>query len=188
MNLLKIITVFTVGHSITLLAGALGWFYIPSQPIEILIAFSILMSAIHALRPIFPGREIYAAATFGLIHGLAFANTLTNLNLDAGQMVLSILGFNIGIELMQLFVVAMIVPWLILLCWSNSYKGVRIGGAVFAGIAAIAWMTERILNQPNPITRAIEGLVIYAPWMIGALALVAVAYSSLFRMRTVNGK
>ena len=69
MRLLKIITAFTIGHSITLLVGAVGILRLPSQPIEVLIAISILVSAIHAIRPIFPNREMYVAAGFGLIHG-----------------------------------------------------------------------------------------------------------------------
>ncbi|NOT60997.1 MAG: HupE/UreJ family protein, partial [Acidobacteria bacterium] len=106
VRLLKIITAFTLGHSITLLVGALGWLRLPPQPVEVLIAFSILVSAIHAMRPVFPGKEVYVAAGFGLVHGLAFATVLSDLQLSAGPLALSILGFNLGIELMQLFVIA----------------------------------------------------------------------------------
>ena len=81
IRLIKIITAFTIGHSITLLLGAINWINVPTQPIEILIAFSILISAIHAIYPIFPQKEAYIAAGFGLIHGLAFATTLSDLNL-----------------------------------------------------------------------------------------------------------
>ena len=101
-RLLLIVTAFTLGHSFTLLLGALGWVRLPSQPVEVLIAVSILVSAGHAVRPLFPGREAWVAAGFGLVHGLAFASTLANLHLEAGPMALSILGFNLGIELMQL--------------------------------------------------------------------------------------
>lgn len=181
MNLLKVVTAFTLGHSVTLLAGALGWLHLPSQPVEIVIAFSILISAIHALRPIFPGREAYIAAGFGLVHGLAFATTLTNLNLSAGQMALSILGFNIGIELMQLFVVAITVPWLILLSPSGSYKVVRVIGSGIAGVAAIAWMMERIFNHPNLVTELLEQFVQYAPMAI--LALAGAALLSVVHLR-----
>jgi len=59
MRLLKITAAFTAGHSITLLVGALGWLRLPVQPVEILIAVSILISAIHAIHPIFPGKEMY---------------------------------------------------------------------------------------------------------------------------------
>jgi HupE / UreJ protein len=174
IRLIKIITAFTVGHSITLLVGAVGWLRLPSQPIEILIAFSILVSAIHALRPIFFGKEVYIAAGFGLIHGLAFANTLSNLHLDMSRMTLSIFGFNIGIELMQLFVMAMTLPFLMLLSRVPTYKYVRMGGAIAAAIVAVAWMTERFLEKSNIITVFVGNATQYAPYGIGILACAGV--------------
>src|SRR5580704_10928153 len=81
LRILKIVTAFTVGHSITLALAALGLVRVPSRPIEVLIAVSIFVSAAHALRPLFPGREAAIAAFFGLIHGLAFATTLAELGL-----------------------------------------------------------------------------------------------------------
>jgi HupE / UreJ protein len=176
IRLLKMITAFTVGHSITLLAGAVGWLRLPSQPIEICIAFSILVSAIHALRPIFFGKEMYISAGFGLIHGLAFANTLTDLELDVSRMMLSILGFNIGIELMQLAVVAITVPFLMLLSRTSIYKYVRVGGAVVAIIVAIAWMMERCLEKSNIITVFVENATSYAPYGLGMLAAVSIGH------------
>lgn len=173
-RLLLIVTAFTVGHSITLLVGSLGWVRLPSQPVEVLIAGSILVSAIHAVRPIFPGREMWVAVGFGLIHGLAFASTLANLQLDAGPMVLSILGFNLGIELMQLVVIGLTVPWLMLLSRTPTYRYVRIGGAVVAGLVAMAWIVERVTGLPNDLTRGVEQLVIYAPYGLIGLAGLAV--------------
>lgn len=146
-RLLAIVTAFTIGHSLTLLAGALGWLRLPAQPVEVLVAVSILVSAVHAVYPLFPGREMYVAAGFGLIHGLAFASVLFNLHLGTATMVLSVLGFNIGIELMQLFIIALIVPWLILLSRVSFYKWVRVAAACLAGCAAIAWIAERGFGQ-----------------------------------------
>jgi hypothetical protein len=173
MRLIKIITAFTIGHSITLLAGAMNWLRLPTQPIEILIAFSILISAIHAIRPIFSGKEALVAAGFGLIHGLAFASTLSDLHLESGQMALSILGFNVGIELMQLFIMALIIPSLMLLSQTKSYTFIRTSGAIFAAIAAIAWIFERVLGKPNPITEGVAVIANYGTWLIGALLLMA---------------
>jgi hypothetical protein len=173
VGLLKIVTAFTIGHSITLLIGALGWLHLPSQLVEVLIAFSILISAIHAIYPLFSGKEVYVAAGFGLIHGLAFASILVNLNLDTSAMVLSILGFNIGIELMQLFVIGSTVPWIILLSQSSTYKYVRNLLAVLAGIAALAWISERITGHSNWIGVFILKSTQYAPCIIGLLAITA---------------
>lgn len=178
IRLLKIVTAFTIGHSITLLIGALGWVRLPVQPVEILIAFSILVSALHAIYPIFPGKENYVAAGFGLVHGLAFAAMLANLNLGAGPMALSILGFNLGIELMQLFVVALIVPWLILLSRTSLYRWIRISGALFAAIAAVAWIAERSSGEPNVVSSFMQRVFEYAPWGILILAIFAVVVFS----------
>jgi hypothetical protein len=174
LRLLKIVTSFTIGHSITLLIGALGWLRLPAQPVEIVIAFSILVSAIHAIRPIFPGREMYVAAGFGLIHGLAFASILANLKLGAGTLALSILGFNLGIEVMQLFVIAIIVPWLILMSRTLVYPFFRTGAAILAGIAALAWMAERVFNQPNLITQIILKFTDYELWLVFAVAVFSI--------------
>lgn len=142
-SLLKIVTAFTIGHSITLLLSALGWIHFASRPIEVLIAVSILVSAIHAIHPVFPGKEMLVAGGFGLIHGMAFAAAIARLHLSTGPMVLSIFAFNIGIECMQLLVVIMTVPWLILLSKTPSYRWFRIAAGSLAGIAAVVWIVER---------------------------------------------
>lgn len=173
LRLLKIVTSFTIGHSITVLIGALGWLRLPAQPVEILIAFSILVSAVHAVKPIFPGKEMYVAAGFGLIHGLAFAAILANLKLNAGTMALSILGFNLGIEATQLFVVLITIPWLILLSQTPLYQYVRIGGAIISGIVAIAWILERVSQTPNFVSAFVNTIAEQAPWAIVMLAVLA---------------
>lgn len=185
IHLLKIVTAFTIGHSITLLAGALGWLRLPAQPIEILIAFSILVSAVHAIRPLFPGKEGWVAAGFGLVHGLAFATVLSNLELSGGKLALSILGFNIGIELMQLLVIALIVPWLLLLSKTALYKWIRIPGAVLAAIAAIAWIVERVSGRTNVVTGFVELVSGHGVWVIAALAVCSL---SVYMTTSANRK
>jgi hypothetical protein len=173
-RLIKITTSFTIGHSITLLIGAMDWLRLPSQPVEIMIAVSILVSAIHAIRPLFPGKEIYVAAGFGLIHGLAFASALSNMNLGATTLALSILGFNIGIELMQLFIIAIIIPWLIIFSMTDMYKWFRVSGATLAAVAASAWIAERSSSKANFITDFITSAYPYALWCIIALAVISI--------------
>jgi hypothetical protein len=176
-RLLLLVTAFTLGHSLTLLLGALGWVRLPSQPVEVLIAVSILVAAVHAVRPLFPGREAWVAAGFGLVHGLAFASTLANLRLEAGPMALSILGFNLGIELMQLFVIALTIPWLLLLSCTPAYRTVRLAGAGFAAVAAVAWLAERLTNQRNGLALGVEHVATYAPVGLGMLALLALFFT-----------
>ncbi len=173
-RLFKIVTAFTIGHSVTLLIGALGWLKLPQQPVEVLIAFSILVSAIHAVYPIFPGKEVYVAAGFGLVHGLAFATILANLKLGASTLSVSILGFNLGIELMQLFIIALIIPWLLLLNKTSFYKWFRIVFALLAAVAALAWIAERISGEANYITTAVQNISAYGTWCIAALAIIAI--------------
>ena len=155
INLLKISTAFTIGHSLTLFLGSVQWVRFPAQPIEILIAVTILISAFHAYRPIYPQKETLVAGGFGMIHGLAFAETLTNLQLSTKQMVLSILGFNIGIELMQLLIILIAFPILFLLSKTRHYTLIRKVGAVLMMILAFAWLMERIQDKPNFITALI---------------------------------
>lgn len=179
IRLIRIVTAFTLGHSLTLVAGALNWVRLPSQPVEILIAVSILVSSGHALRPLFlsqaaVNREAWVAAGFGLVHGLAFASTLANLHLNAGPMALSILGFNIGIELMQVFIVTLIIPWLILLSRTSAYRVVRLAGAILAGIAALAWVFERVLGQANWVTAVVEQMAHWSLWLLTGLVLMAI--------------
>jgi HupE / UreJ protein len=159
VKLLKIVTAFTLGHSATLLISTLGWLQLPSQPIEVLIAISILVSALHAVTPIFPNKESSIAAGFGLVHGLAFASVLANLKLDIGLLVLSILGFNIGIEMMQLAIIACAIPLLMLLSKTNRYQWFRIAVASLSALAAIAWVVERVFGKSNIITHFIETLI-----------------------------
>lgn len=173
IRLLKIATAFTVGHSITLLAGAVGWLKLPSQPVEIIISLSIFISAIHALRPIFPDKEVFVAAGFGLVHGLAFAATLSDLDLDGARMALSILGFNIGIELMQIFVILMIVPWFIVLSSYSIYRWIRISGAIFALVASLAWMVERGSQKSNWVTFLIQQIAGKGQWIVLFLAIIS---------------
>ncbi len=144
VSLVKITAAFTLGHSLTLAAGAVGWLRLPSRPVEVFIAVSILISAIHALRPLFAGREAWVAAGFGLVHGLAFAAILSNLGLDAGRLAWSILGFNLGIEAMQLAVVAAALPVLLFLGKTRFYPAFRVAGAVAAGILSLIWIWERL--------------------------------------------
>lgn len=170
---LKIVTAFTIGHSLTLLIGALGWVHLPAQAVEVCIAVSILVSAVHAIYPIFPGHEMFVAGGFGLVHGLAFAGVISNLSLGAGTLACSILGFNLGIEVMQLGVILLIIPWLILLSQTGYYRYVRIGGAIFAGLAAMGWIVERVSGERNSIGIFAEQLSGIGVWIILGLAALA---------------
>ncbi|TWT01814.1 HupE/UreJ family protein [Planomicrobium sp. CPCC 101079] len=182
-QLLKITLAFTIGHSITLIIGATGWLAVPSQPIEVLIAVSILVSAIHAIRPIFAGREVFVAGGFGLVHGLAFATLVTELGVTPMRIIWSVLGFNIGIELMQIIVILLIMPWLLVLSGTKSYAPVRIAGALFAIAASIGWILDRAFAVSTPVDAIVNALAQNVGWVVGVLAVLAIVSSALKRLR-----
>ncbi|MDF5724326.1 MAG: HupE/UreJ family protein [Rhizonema sp. PD37] len=172
----KIVTAFTIGHSITLALAASGVVNLPSRPIEVMIAVSILVSAIHAIRPLFPGKENVIAAFFGLIHGLAFASTISDLGLDGWNRVACIAAFNLGIETTQLMVVAATLPSLILLSRKRSYWIFRYSGAIFAAFASIGWIIERLLNVNSSIDAMMDGVAHHAILIAGFLLFTSLTY------------
>lgn len=164
---------FTVGHSLTLALGALG-LPAPQQVIEAAIAVSILVAAVHAMRPIFPGREALVAAAFGLVHGLAFSATLRALHLTGTHLVVALLGFNLGIELMQLVVVGLALPPLIVLARCGGYRSLRLVAAAATAVCALGWLAAR-LGRSNPVADVADHLgTVVAPlgiilWVLALL-------------------
>lgn len=171
----KIVTAFTLGHSITLAVGSLGGVAIPAQLVEVLIAVSILVSACHAIRPVFPGREPVVAAAFGLVHGLAFATALAGFGFDRGSLVLALLGFNLGVEAMQFAVIVATIPWLAVVARAPIYQAVRLAGAAFGGCAALGWIVERAVGWHTPVPRLVEAVAAHGGWIIAGLAALATA-------------
>ncbi len=180
-TLLKIITAFTAGHSVTLLAGTLGWFHFPSRPIEILIAFSVFISALNAFRPVFHGKEAAIAAGFGLIHGMAFASTLSELHLNSDTLLISLLGFNAGIELMQILIVIIIIPWLIIMSKTPYYKWFRYTMALITSLAAVGWMLERGTSKKNLLTKYLEEIPDNGHWFLLILTLTTIVMYAMNR-------
>ena len=175
MRLTGLVTAFTLGHSLTLILGAILPVQIPSKPVEVAIAVSILVSALHAWRPLLNGRERWVAAGFGLIHGLAFSQVVAGAGLDGWRKAAAVLGFNLGIEAVQLMVVAVVAPWLILLAKAGRYTTVRLIGAGFAAVASVAWAIERVSGHDNTVSQALVRLPDVAPFLLAGLALAALS-------------
>ncbi len=146
-TVLRIVTVFTLAHSITLWLAVMEYMTLPSQFVEATIAFSIIVTALNNLYPVIrlPGWLI--AFVFGLIHGFGFANVLLDLGLSSGTLAVSLLGFNVGVELGQLAIVVAFMPSAFLLRGTRFYQWFvfRLGSLLIAAIAAI-WMAERVFN------------------------------------------
>jgi hypothetical protein len=184
LRILGIVTAFTMGHSITLSLAAWALVRVPEQPVEVLIALSIFVSAAHALRPIFPGREAWIAAFFGLIHGLAFAATLDRLGLGRWDRAAGILAFNLGIETMQLLVIAAVLPLLMLMSRTRAYPIVRIGSAAFAAAASLGWMVERLFDIETPVDTIVNAFAQRGLWIVITGFLAALACRFLPASRT----
>ncbi|MFG2950967.1 HupE/UreJ family protein [Streptomyces adustus] len=169
----RITLAFTAGHSVALAASALGRLDVPAWPVEAFIAASILVGAVHAVRPLFPGREAIVAGVFGLGHGLAFSFVLAEMHLSTGQLVTSLLGFNLGIELVQLLLVCLALPALLLLARLRAQPVLRLTGAALTGTAALGWLLDR-LGWPNPVARAADGAGTHTTALLAVLAGTAV--------------
>ena len=164
-KVVRVVTAFTVGHSLTLIASALGWITVPGAPVEVLIAASVGLSAVHAMRPLARHGEELIAGAFGLVHGLAFAGILAGLGLDGVPSLLALLAFNLGVELAQLVTVALIFPSLHLASRTRFYPAVRLIGAAAALTAATGWVLERLGVLANPLA-GIEETLITHPWRV----------------------
>jgi len=178
-QLIKIVTAFTVGHSVTLLIGVVGFVKIPVQLIEVAIAFSILVSAVHAIRPLFYGKEIFIAIGFGLIHGLAFSETLQHLHLVSTDLALSLIGFNTGIEAMQIAVILVTIPWFIIMSQTQYFATVKNILAVIISLAAAGWMAQRITGDDNLLSAATDRALLFSPWLILGLCMLSLTLLAL---------
>lgn len=143
-----IVTAFTVAHSLSLIAASLGWVSLPSRLVESLIAFSILYTAVeNIVRPDVRWRFVLTFG-FGLVHGLGFASVL-QVMLPPDHVIVPLLGFNLGVEIGQLVIVAIALPiaWLAARELGPDRYRRRAMPAVSLLIAAIAikWLVERAL-------------------------------------------
>jgi hypothetical protein len=133
---------FTAGHSVSLLVGAFAWVHLPRTAVEITIALSVLLAAIHAIRPLFAGSEWKIAAGFGLVHGLAFSETLSGGALAPMTRAHIVLGFNLGVEGAQLAAMACAVPLLYASRW-RGFHGVRVAAMACVVVLAMVWIAQR---------------------------------------------
>lgn len=145
----KIVTGFTVAHSITLSLAVLGWVDVPSRIVEPLIAASIVWVALENLvAPKGIGRRWLVAATFGLVHGLGFAGGLLELGLPREALVRALVGFNVGVELGQIAFVAVVLPPL---AWAAHPQRLRqLPQVLSIAVAAMGavWLVQRVFFSP----------------------------------------
>jgi hypothetical protein len=144
---IKIVTGFTVAHSLTLAWAALRPGVVPTFWVEPVIALSVVFVAIENLRVRAPRRRWVPASLFGLVHGFGFASVLQEVGLPPGGLVRALFAFNLGVELGQLAVAAAVLPLLLLGARVDSRRYERWvlrGGSIALAVAGAAWFLSRI--------------------------------------------
>jgi len=143
----KIVTAFTVAHSITLSLATLGVVSLPSRWVEATIAASVVIAAMNNVFPIFRERRWMMAFAFGLIHGFGFASVLRDLGLPQDALVLALVGFNLGVEAGQLVIVAAFLPVAYALRQTWFYQRlILLGGSFLIAAVASVWLVERVFD------------------------------------------
>lgn len=147
LDVAKIVTAFTVAHSLTLSLATLNVIDLPTRWVESAIAASVLLAALNNLVPLVTRRLWLVAFGFGLIHGLGFANVLKDLGLPQNLLLWSLLAFNVGVELGQLAIVGGFLPCAYWLRHTRFYQTIVFtGGSVLIAVLALIWLIERAFN------------------------------------------
>ncbi len=144
INVIKIVTAFTVAHSLTLALATLEVVRLPSRGVESAIALSVLVAALNNVWAFFHGRSWSVAFVFGLIHGFGFATALADWGLAQGTLALALVGFNLGVELGQVAIVGIMLPL------AYRYRNTAVyqrfvlrGGSAVVTLIAFIWVLER---------------------------------------------
>ena len=152
LDLLKTITAFTVAHSVTLALSVLEIVSVPQAPVEAIIALSILFLARELVLPeerrsaLTRTRPWIMALVFGLLHGLGFAGVLSEIGLPRDQLALSLLLFNIGIEVGQIIVIIAVLALLWLTARLTSAQRPIVAYAWIMGCVAGMWTLDRVVG------------------------------------------
>lgn len=148
VSIFKVVTAFTLAHSITLSLAAFGIVRLPSRLTESVIAASIIVAALNNIWPVVTRSRAWIAFAFGLLHGFGFASVLADMGLPPGARVISLLAFNCGIETGQMAVVLTVMPIIYGLRSGAFYQRLVMpwGSAAIATLALV-WLVQRV--NPN---------------------------------------
>jgi hypothetical protein len=147
LEVLKVVTAFTLAHSITLSLAALHVISLPSRIVESTIAASVVVAALNNLRGTIEKKRWVMAFVFGLIHGFGFASVLADLGLPQQALALALVGFNLGVEVGQMAIVVAFVPVAFALRKTKFYrKGLLTFGSVVVAIIAGWWFVQRAFD------------------------------------------
>jgi hypothetical protein len=141
----RIVTAFTAAHSLTLSLAALGLVSVPARLVEPAIAASVALAAANNVRPVFGAERWVVAFALGLLHGFGFSSVLSDAGLAGGALARALVGFNSGVELGQLAIVAVFVPAAFFLRATRAYRRLAlVGGSLAITALSVVWIVERI--------------------------------------------
>ena len=144
LSILKVVTAFTLAHSITLSLAAFDVVRLPSRLTESVIAASIIIAALNNLFPVITEARARIAFAFGLLHGFGFASVLADMGLPNGARLLSLVAFNLGIECGQLAVVLLVMPAIYSVRRAALYqRAVLPMGSAAIALLATVWFMQR---------------------------------------------
>ena len=146
INLIKVVTAFTIAHSITLSLSFLGIVAISQSVIEALIALTIIFVALDAADSKDKQFPWYYAFGFGLLHGFGFSGALSEIGINNNELALSLLFFNVGIEIAQLAIIP--IPFLIIFFFRNSkvFQNIKYLTAIIIGGIGVYWFIDRAIG------------------------------------------
>ncbi len=179
-RVLKVVTMFTVAHTITFTLAGLDVLPLPSPRLtETIIALSIAAAALHNLRPVARNREWLISFVFGLFHGMGFAGLVSGLDVSRTTQLVSLLGRNVGIEIGQTIVVLLSFPALFLLRRTKYYQPIFIVGSLALVLVSLGWMAERLFDAPDITSTLVAGVFAF-PRIYLLVALATAAAWALF--------
>lgn len=148
LEVVKIVTAFTAAHSITLTLAVLGWIHLNSVVVESVIAASVIFAAVNNVRPFVRERVWLMSFGFGLIHGLGFASALSGLGVTDTAKVYALIGFNLGVEIGQLVLIAVLLPMIYLGSHRPVYRRRLLPSAsIVIALIASLWLVERVSGR-----------------------------------------
>ncbi|HEY6878760.1 MAG TPA: HupE/UreJ family protein [Polyangiales bacterium] len=144
-DVLRVISAFTLAHSLTLALAALDVVRMSSAWVEPAIAASVAIAALDNVWPVFAGSRASIAFALGLLHGFGFSSALSDLGLTRDALLWGLLSFNAGVELGQLLLIALLLPLAYVLrnAWLYRFAMVR-GGSIAIAVCALVWFVQRV--------------------------------------------
>ncbi len=187
-RVLKIVTMFTIAHSITFTLAGIELLPLPSpRVVESIIAVSIAAAALHNIRPIAPNKEWLISFAFGLFHGMGFASLVDGLQVGRSTQLVSLLGRNIGIELGQAFVVLVLFPGLFMLRRTRFYRPFFIVVSIIMIAISLAWMVERLFEVSLGVDTIVDPVFNW-PWILAYVAVFTALAGAVYLTENSKGK